>query len=112
MEQLIGMAEAKSKFASLIGQTAYGGKRFILERRGQPMAVLIGVDEYQRLRGLEQEAQRLPMSPELYQRQQELVARARRLEAQLGDPVDRLAKLLSTLPPEGDRFWLDIYETG
>jgi hypothetical protein len=52
------------------------------------------------------------MSPELYKRQQKLVARAQRLEAQLGDPVERLAKLLSTLPPEGDRFWVDIYETG
>jgi prevent-host-death family protein len=112
MEQLIGMAEAKSKFASLIGQAAYGGKRFILERRGRPMAALIGMDEYQHLRSLEQEEQRLPMSPELYKRQQKLVARAQRLEAQLGDPVERLAKLLSTLPPEGDRFWVDIYETG
>jgi hypothetical protein len=30
----------------------------------------------------------------------------------LGDPVDRLAKLLSTLPPDGDRFWVDIHEIG
>ena len=112
MEQLIGMAEAKSKFASLIGQTAYGGKRFILERRGQPMAVLIGVDDYQRLHALEQEAQRLQMTPELRQRQEKLVARARRLEAQSGDPVNRLAKLLSALPPEEDRFWVDIQEVG
>ncbi|MFH1906324.1 MAG: type II toxin-antitoxin system Phd/YefM family antitoxin [Chloroflexota bacterium] len=106
------MAEAKSKFASLIGQTAYGGKRFILERRGQPMAVLIGVDEYQRLRGLEQEAQRLPMSPELRQRQQELVAKSRRLQALLGDPVGGLVELMSRLPPRDDEFWLQVVEGG
>ena len=42
MEYTVGMAEAKSKLAELVGQVKYGGNRYILERRGQPMAVLIG----------------------------------------------------------------------
>jgi len=113
MDRPIGMAEAKSKFADLVGQVVYGGKRFVLERRGRPMAVLIGVEEFDRLK--EQAAATAtstpsPLSPELRRRQETLVARAHRLEAQLGDPVDRLAKLLSTLPPDGDRFWADIHE--
>ncbi len=110
MDQLIGMAEAKSKLASLVGQTAYGGKRFILERRGKPMAVLMGMDEYQRLRILEAEAQRQPLSPEFRRRQQALVARANRLRARLGDPVAGLAELSSRLPPKDDEFWLQIAE--
>ena len=45
MEYTVGMAEAKSKLAELVGQARYGGNRYILERRGQPMAVLIGMEE-------------------------------------------------------------------
>ena len=115
MERAIGMAEAKSKFADLVAQVVYGGKRFVLQRRGRPMAVLIGVEEFERLK--EQAAATAmgtpsPLSPQLRRRQETLVAQARRLEAQLGDPVDRLAKLLSTLPPDGDRFWVDMHEVG
>ena len=49
-----------------------------------------------------------PLPPELRQRQGQLVAQALRLRERLGDPVDGLAELLSTLPPEGDEFWLQI----
>jgi prevent-host-death family protein len=115
MDRPIGIAEAKSKLADLVGQVAYGGERFVLERRGRPMAILIGVEEYERLKELAGAAAPSipsPLSPELRRRQETLVARARRLEAQLGDPVNRLAKLLSTLPPDGDRFWVDIHEIG
>jgi len=53
MDKAISMVEAKSKLADLVGQVAYGGERFVLQRRGRPMAVLISVDEYRRLRELE-----------------------------------------------------------
>lgn len=115
MDRPVGMAEAKSKLADLVGQVAYGGERFVLERRGRPMAVLISVEEYKRLRevaGGTATSTPSPLSAELRRRQMALVARARHLEAQLGDPVNRLAKLLSTLPPDGDRFWVDIQEIG
>ena len=49
MERIVGMAEAKSKLAELVGQVKYGGDHFVLERRGQPMAILISVEEYARL---------------------------------------------------------------
>lgn len=109
----IGMAEAKSKLAELVGRAAYGSERFVLERRGRPMAVLIGVEEFERLKEQAEPTPGSTPSPlplELRRRQETLVARAHRLEAQLGDPVDRLAKLLGTLPPDGDRFWVDIQE--
>jgi len=41
LEHVVAMAEAKSKLAELVGQVRYGGNRYILERRGQPMAMLI-----------------------------------------------------------------------
>ena len=112
MGRSIGMAEAKSKLADLVGQVAYSGERFVLERRGRPMAVLIGVEEYKRLEELSRATamNASPLSPALRRRQATLVAQAQRLEARLGDPVDRLARLLSTLPPDGDSFWVEIQE--
>ena len=71
MAKSIGMTQAKSKLAELVGRVAYGGERFVLERRGQPMAVLINVDEHRRLRNLEWEARGRPLPPELLQRQEQ-----------------------------------------
>jgi len=110
MDRFIGMAKAKSKLADLVGRVAYTGEKVILERRGRPMAVLIGVDEYRRLQELERSARRQPLPPELVRRQGQLIADARRLRARLGDPVDGLAEIMSTLPPESDEFWLQLAE--
>jgi len=49
MYQIVGMEEAKSKLAELVGQAKYGGKRFLLQRRGRPMAVLVGVEEFEQI---------------------------------------------------------------
>ena len=111
MDKTIGMAQAKSQLAELTGRVAYGGERFVLERRGRPVAILIGVEEYKRLRNLELAACGHALPPELRQRQERLLAQAKRLRKRLGDPVDGLAKLLSTLPSEDDVFWLQIEET-
>jgi len=114
MNQVVGMVEAKSKLAELIGQVKYGGKRYVLERRGQPMAMLISVEEFERLRASAPEAGAAADSslpPELLRRQEALLARARTLRARLGPPEDRLAELLADLPPENDDFWVDIQET-
>jgi len=114
MNQVVGMVEAKSKLAELVGQVKYGGKRFVLERRGQPMAMLISVEEFERLRASAPEAGAavdLSLPPELLRRQEALLAQARTLRARLGPPEDRLAELLADLPPENDDFWVDIQET-
>ena len=47
MDQVVGMVQAKSNLAELVGQVKYGGKRFVLERRGRPMAMLISIEEYE-----------------------------------------------------------------
>jgi hypothetical protein len=66
MTKSIGMTQARSKLAELVGRVAYGGEH--------------------------------------------LVGRAHRLPKRLGDPVDGLTGLLSSLPPEGDTFWLELIE--
>jgi hypothetical protein len=51
-----------------------------------------------------------PWPDSLRQRPQFLIERARELEKRFGDPVARLAELLSTLPPDDDPFWVEILE--
>ena len=113
VKQVIGMTEAKSRLAELVGQVKYGRKVFILQRRGQPMAVLIGVDEFERLQTSAARPRggvQSPLPPELLHRQQALVARAQRLRERLGPPEERLAELFAELPPEDDDFWLELQE--
>lgn len=115
MERTVGMAEAKSKLAELVGEVKYGGKRFILERRGQPMAVLISVEAYEQLQTQVAAAAATsssPLPPELRRQQEALLAQARSLRARFGPPEQRLAELLADLPPENDEFWQEVLETG
>lgn len=44
MAETIGAAQAKTHFSALLAQVAYGGKQFIIERRGKPLAALVGLD--------------------------------------------------------------------
>lgn len=43
----IGVAQAKSSFSEIMGRAAYGGQQFIIQRRGKPLAVVIGMAEYE-----------------------------------------------------------------
>jgi len=45
MTKRVSVAEAKSKLSELLGRVAYGGERFIIEKRGRPMAALGPVPE-------------------------------------------------------------------
>ncbi len=113
MNQVVGMVEAKSKLAELVGQVKYGGKRYVLERRGRPMAMLINVEEYEQLQARADAAvatRPSPLPPALRHRQEALVARAIRLRERLGPPEDRLGELFADLPSEGDDFWVEIQE--
>ena len=112
MSQVVSMVEAKSRLAELVGQVKFGGKQYILERRGRPMAMLISVEEYEQLRAQDTAAglQASPLSPELLRRQAALVAQARELRAQYGASEDRLAELFADLPPDDDDFWFEIEE--
>jgi prevent-host-death family protein len=113
MERIVGISEAKNRLAEMVGEAKHGGMTFILRKRNQPMAVLIGVDEFERMRaflGRTDKSSRTKLSPELLRRQQSLMARARSLRERLGAPEDRLAEMFAHLPPEGDNFWSEIQE--
>ncbi len=113
MKQTIGMTTAKSKLAELVGQVKYGKQIFILQRRGRPMAVLIGVDEYERLQAAATRPRAdspTPLPPHLLRRQRILVDRAQHLQERLGPPEERLAELFADLPPQDDDFWVEVQE--
>jgi prevent-host-death family protein len=44
-EEHISVAEAKRRFADVLGEVRYGRRRFIVERNGTPMAALVPLDE-------------------------------------------------------------------
>lgn len=48
MLQSVSVVQARNNFSDLLGQAYYGGKRFLIKKLGKPLAVLVGVEEYQR----------------------------------------------------------------
>ncbi len=52
MSEAINLAEARRKLPELTDQ-ASAGEEYIVSRRGREMAVLIGIEEYRRLKALE-----------------------------------------------------------
>lgn len=45
----VGAAEAKAHFSDLMARVAHGGERFVVERRGKPVAALVGMEDLERL---------------------------------------------------------------
>jgi len=45
MAKGIGVAEAKRRFSELLARVAFGGERFIIRRRGKPLAALVGLED-------------------------------------------------------------------
>jgi prevent-host-death family protein len=45
----VSAAAAKAHLSALVGEVAYRGEHVIIERRGQPMAALVGMDDLARL---------------------------------------------------------------
>lgn len=49
MAEKVRATEAKVQFSALMARVGYGGERFIIERRGRPLAALVGVEDLKRL---------------------------------------------------------------
>jgi len=52
MLQTITTADARNNFANLLGGVYYGGKKYLIQKLGKPFAVLLNVEEYQKLEEL------------------------------------------------------------
>lgn len=51
MAERIGANEAKAHFSELLARAGFSGERFLVERRGKPLAALVGADDLKRLEG-------------------------------------------------------------
>ena len=54
MDNTIGLADARKKLPELTDR-AYAGKTYTITRRGRALAVILGVDEYERLKEIERQ---------------------------------------------------------
>ncbi|MBC7226027.1 MAG: type II toxin-antitoxin system Phd/YefM family antitoxin [Thermoflexales bacterium] len=52
MSTLISAAEFHRKAGDLLARIRYRGERFIIERRGQPIAVLLSIEEFRQLEAI------------------------------------------------------------
>ncbi len=55
------IAEAKSRFSDLVSRAA-AGERFLIRRRGRPMAALISVEELKRLERMSEMARKMALA--------------------------------------------------
>lgn len=46
---IVSIAKAREGFSDLVNRAAFGGERFVVERRGKPLAALVSADEYQQI---------------------------------------------------------------
>ena len=49
MAEKVRVTEAKAHLSELMARVGYGGERFVIERRGRPLAALVGVGDLERL---------------------------------------------------------------
>ncbi len=45
----IRAADARNRFAEILGRVHFGGESFLVEKQGKPFAVVLGIEEYRRL---------------------------------------------------------------
>lgn len=49
MVKKVSAAEAKARLSALMAEAAYGGQHVVIEKRGKPLAALIGMEDLERL---------------------------------------------------------------
>jgi prevent-host-death family protein len=56
MNETMSVVEARRSFSEVIARVAFGKERIIVERKGKPLAVLIGIEDLHRLEALDRDA--------------------------------------------------------
>jgi prevent-host-death family protein len=49
MAEIVGVGDAKKRFSEIMSRVKYKGERFLIERRGRPMAVLVPTSDLAKL---------------------------------------------------------------
>lgn len=53
MDRRVSIGRVKREISDLVNRVAYGGERIVLTSRGRPKAVLVSMEDYERLKGLD-----------------------------------------------------------
>ena len=107
----VSIGRVKRDVSDLVNRVAYGGERIILTSRGKPKAALVSIDDLERLRRVEDAAQRLLADAGSLE---ELVAAIRRLPADEDSyepPRSSLAAALAAQPDDPE-FNLASWKAG
>ena len=99
MAERILASEARRRLPELMGRARYGGERFILERRGQPMAAVVRMEDLMWLEKAEAEGE-LPSPDWEAALEQATVFRERVQARRRGEPGPDSAELLRELREE------------
>jgi prevent-host-death family protein len=51
MTKRVSVAEAKRRFSDVVGAVRHGSQRFVIERRGTPVAAIVPIDDLAALEG-------------------------------------------------------------
>jgi len=51
MAKRVSVAEAKRRFSDVVGAVRHGSQRFVIERRGTPVAAIVPIDDLATLEG-------------------------------------------------------------
>lgn len=87
MPKTIGMQALRHRLSKVMGEVTYGRETYIIKSYGRPAAVLLGVDEYQRLQAIALEPGE---------------QRARIISPRLADPTQAKDFELEVIPEEAD----------
>lgn len=85
MDATVSIGEVKRDISELVNRVAYGGERIVLTSRGKPKAVLVSLEDYERLQTEEQQRRQ--------QQWKEWLRKAEQLSAEIaarrqGEPID------------------------
>ena len=57
MDATVSIGEVKRDISELVNRVAYGGERIVLTSRGKPKAVLVSINDYERLQAREDQSE-------------------------------------------------------
>lgn len=70
----MGVEEARAKLGQLVEEVAEGGNAVALTKRGRALAMIVGRDEYGRIKQLASERARLQLAKQLMQARRQIKA--------------------------------------
>jgi prevent-host-death family protein len=96
LAERIAIGEARRRLGRVVEKARYTGRGYIIERHGEPMAAIIGIEDYERLQRLENERD-VRLLQKAKRKAQEFVS----VEQLVNDYEKRFGEKISTPSEEG-----------